>query len=282
MRKSISIVLIITLILLIPLTVTKLNSKQVCKGEAQALSSKQIFLESEYVVWEHLFKISLDEGTSILKFLNDSKSFKPRNKIIWYSPMRSYYPDENDLKYLGRFLSKVDVGGISDGESVDSDGWGLPENVEKYKIFYERCINKTYSKVALLARSRGATSFISYVRQPNSPSFDILAGIYPVIDWNSYPSFEILNTYTNKSDTYLNLYNPGSKPNLEKFVHKIDKILLLHGSRDSTVPFNENSFILSEFSNVKIELIKGEGHNYSEKFFCNKSLIKLFGEYFYS
>jgi hypothetical protein len=92
---------------------------------------------------------------------------------------------------MGRFLSKVDVGGISDGEDIDGDGWGLSENVEECKVFYEQCINETYDQVALLARSRGASSFISSVRQANSPSFEVLAAIYPVIDWKSYPSFEV-------------------------------------------------------------------------------------------
>lgn len=196
--------------------------------------------------------------------------------------MRSYYPDENDLKYMGRFLSKVDVGGISDGEDIDGDGWGLPENVEKYKVFYKQCINETYDQVALLARSRGASSFISFVRQSNSPSFEVFAGIYPVIDWKSYPSFEALRAYTNKNDNYLNLYNPGLNANLQKFAQKIDKILLLHGSQDSTVPFKENSFMLSQFPNVQIELIKDEGHNYSDKFYSNYSLIKLLTEYFFN
>jgi len=281
-KRFISVAIIIVLILLIPFTFVKLNSKEFCNGTTQAVGSKQIFLKSKYKVWEHLFKIQREEETLFLRFLNDSKNFKPRNKIIWYSPMRSYYPDKNDMKYLSKFLSKVDIGGISDGKNIDGDGWGLPENVEKYKVFYELCINKTYDQVALLARSRGASSFISYVRQSSSPSFSVLAGIYPVIDWKSYPSFNILSSYTNKDENYLNLYNPGREANLQKFVNKIDKILLLHGTQDFTVPYSENSFILSRFPNVQIELIKGEGHNYSDKFYYNDSLIKLFEEYFFN
>jgi hypothetical protein len=65
-------------------------------------------------------------------------------------------------------------------------------------------------------------------------------------------------------------------------VQIIGTILILYGAQDSTVPFKTNSFKLSQFPNVQIELIKDEGHNYSDKFNNNYSLIKLLTEYFFN
>ena len=79
--------------------------------------------------------------------------------------------------------------------------------------FHDLCVKTSYKQVALIARSRGGTSFISYVRQNYAPNFDVLAGIYPVLDWKSYPSFEKLKKDTGYGDEFLNRYNPGKPVN---------------------------------------------------------------------
>jgi hypothetical protein len=280
MKKMISLCVSISLCLLIPFAIDELKSQEFCSGKAVPESSKQIFLESNYEVWEHLYSVELATEVVAIRFLSDSKSFKPKNGLIWYSPMRSYYPDENDLKYFGRFLSRVDVGGVSDGKNLDDEGFGLPTNVRNYRKFHDLCVKTSYKQVALIARSRGATSFISYVRQNYAPNFDVLAGIYPVLDWKSYPSLEKLKKDTGYSDEFLTRYNPGKLVNLDKFAKKINNILVLHGAIDEVAPFKENGEKLSQYSNVLIELFDKEGHNYSEKFFLNEALIQLLTEYF--
>ena len=196
--------------------------------------------------------------------------------------MRSSYPDENDLKYLGRFISNVDIGGVSDGENIDSEGMGLPLNVSNYGKFFNLCIKDNYVRVALLGRSRGAASLISYVRQENSPSFDLFLGIYPVVDWESYPTLKVLKEIKNYDESFLRFYNPGTIINITKFRDKIDNIFILHGSNDKVVPFEKHSLKLARFSNVEIQLLTGLGHDFSEGYFLNETLIQKLDNYFYN
>lgn len=253
---------------------------EICNGKVQKIETKTLIDG----IYEHVFKYKAKGSNIHVKFLSDAPEFVHKKKLLWYAPIRSKLPDYHDIKYMKKVLPEVDIGGIQDGDNLDADGWGLPANVENFNLFYQDCVTPSYKTFAALGRSRGGLSFINFINKhkPTNqvPKFELFIGIYPVFNWESYPTIPYLTEKTQFKYDYLREENPINAKNLAKFSESVGEIFILHGDSDQVVSYEMNSLLLEKFDNVDVNLIKGEGHNVSDKFFSNENLMQLLDEFF--
>lgn len=158
----------------------------------------------------------------------------------------------------------IAVAGVDVGES-----YGSPKGRAVYQSLYEELTKRRgYStKPVLLARSRGGLMLYSWAAE-HPDSVAGIAGIYPVCNIASYPgvaraalAFDMTAEQLEKN---LTDHNPVDR--LEKLAAARVPVFHLQGNSDRVVPHEKNSGLLAErykaFGGpVKVELIKGQGHN---------------------
>lgn len=198
---------------------------------------------------------------------------------IFYAPTLAGYPDEHEKWMHEQFLAAgVAVAGIDIGEA-----YGSPKGRELFSAFYKELTEKRgYApRPCLLGRSRGGLWMTSWACD-NPDKVAGIAGIYPVIDFRTYPGI----------DKAAPAYGLTAAELLAKIAehNPIERVGLLakakvpaffiHGDEDKVVPLKENS---AEFvarykaagaeDAVKLIVAKGQGHNYWEGFFRCQELI---------
>ncbi|MBC8290611.1 MAG: hypothetical protein H8E37_09865, partial [Planctomycetes bacterium] len=161
-------------------------------------------------------------------------------------------------------VAGIAIAGVDVGES-----YGSPEGRAVYEALYEELTQRRGygTKPVLLARSRGGLMLYSWaVEHPGSVAG--VAGIYPVCNIASYPGVAraapAYGMTAKQLEEKLAEHNPIDR--LKTLAAARVPIFHLQGDSDRVVPHEKNSGLLAErykaFGGpVKVELIKGQGHN---------------------
>jgi hypothetical protein len=173
----------------------------------------------------------------------------PNHPWVWFAPVRwplAGQPPNSDILWMFRSLidKGISVGGIDVGES-----YGSPKGSAAYTLFYEKVIQsrKWSAKPCLLAQSRGGLMEYNWaIRHPFSVA--CIAGIYPVVNLNSWPSpdhrAEVETEYDNMSfEKLIAEYNPVD--HLKALAAEHVPLLNIHGFDDQTVSYSLNSELLT-------------------------------------
>ncbi len=198
---------------------------------------------------------------------------------IFYAPTLPGLPDEAERWMHEQFLAAgVAVAGMDVGEA-----YGSPQSHALFDALYRKLTAQRGfgKKPCLLGRSRGGLGVSSWaIANPGRVAGII--GIYPVLDFRTYPGL------TNAAPAYgltpaelearADEFNPIAR--IEVLARARVPALLIHGDVDQVVPLKENS---AEFvrcykeagaeSFVKLIVLEGQGHNMFAGFFHSQVLV---------
>ncbi|MDC0325802.1 prolyl oligopeptidase family serine peptidase [bacterium] len=196
---------------------------------------------------------------------------------VWYAPtLGNGLPGVSEKWMFDQFhQAGIAIAGIDVGES-----YGSPQGRKLYQALYKELVEKRgfHGKPVLLARSRGGLMLYNWaVEHPESVGG--IAGIYPVCNLVSYPGLKrAAGAYAMTAEaleTHLKEHNPINR--LAPLAEAKVPILHIHGDKDTTVPLEMNSAELARRYTalggpVKIEVIKGQGHNMWQGWFESQKL----------
>lgn len=208
----------------------------------------------------------------------EAKRTKPQ-PWIFYAPTLPGLPDSHEKWMHEQFLAAgVAVAGIDIGEA-----YGSPKGRELFSAFYKELTEKRgYApRPCLLGRSRGGLWMTSWACEHPDQVAGI-AGIYPVIDFRTYPGIDKAAPAYGLTAAELTAKQAEHNP-IERvgvLARAKTPAFFIHGDDDKVVPLKENS---AEFvarykaagaeDAVKLIVAKGQGHNYWEGFFRCQELI---------
>lgn len=198
---------------------------------------------------------------------------------IWYAPTLPGLPDEHEKWMHERFVAAgIAVAGIDVGES-----YGSPAGSARYSELYKELTEKRgfAAKPCLLGRSRGGLMVTSWA-VAHADRVAGIAGIYPVIDFRTYPGLDKAAPAYGLSANELRDRSPEFNP-IER-VASLAKarvpVFIIHGDVDTVVPLKENSAELvrrytaeGAEGSVKLVVAENQGHNYWEGFFRCQELV---------
>jgi pimeloyl-ACP methyl ester carboxylesterase len=199
---------------------------------------------------------------------------------IWYAPIvngdfiilkHKFYSDS--FLNAGIAIASCDLGEVR----------GAPGSTARFSQFYEAMAKRGYSrKPILLGQSRGGIMILAWaVRNPDKVT--AWAGIYPVCSLSSYPlRFSKEQTLADYGMTEeeirgkLGELNPIE--NLAGLAKNNVPMFSVHGDKDGTVPFEENTKLLKERyeaagGTCEVKVIPGRGHEVSPAFFQCQELL---------
>jgi dipeptidyl aminopeptidase/acylaminoacyl peptidase len=221
-------------------------------------------------------------------FVKDSQAFvmlpdeslrrKPQ-PWIWYAPTLPGYPDEHEKWMHEHFVAAgIAVAGVDVGES-----YGSPKGNSRFSDFYNEMTERRgfAAKPCLLGRSRGGLMVTSWAVEHTGAVAGI-AGIYPVIDFHTYPGLEKAAPAYEMSAKELGEraaeFNPIER--VASLAKARVPAFFIHGDIDTVVPLKENSAeFLRRFelagagARVKLVVAKDQGHNFWEGFFRCQELV---------
>jgi dipeptidyl aminopeptidase/acylaminoacyl peptidase len=160
---------------------------------------------------------------------------------------------------------------------------GAPGSTEKFTLFYEAMVKLGYStKPILLGQSRGGLMTLAWaVRHPDKVT--AWAGIYPVCNLASYPlrfsKAETLADYgMDEAAIRAKLDELNPIANLAGLAKNKVPLFSVHGDKDNTVPFDENTKVLKDRYEAaggicEVKVIPGRGHEISPAFFQCQELV---------
>lgn len=219
------------------------------------------------------------EGRPAFIFLPPAAKRVTPQPWIFYAPTLPGLPDEAERWMHERFLEAgIAVAGVDVGEA-----YGNPKSHLVFDALYRELTEHRGfgEKPCLLGRSRGGLAVSSWaIAHPNIIAG--IAGIYPVLDFRSYPG--ITNAAPAYGLTPAELSARGSELNPIERISVLAKahipVMLIHGDRDTVVPLTENSDAFlrhyqaaGEGALVRLEVLPGQGHNYFEGFFHSQALV---------
>ncbi|MDV6029113.1 MAG: sulfatase-like hydrolase/transferase [Phycisphaera sp. RhM] len=224
--------------------------------------------ESFFVAGRHAFLMKPDSAA-------DAKLGKP---WIFYAPALSRYPDTHESWMHQQFLDAgVAVAGIDVGEA-----YGSPHSQPFFDALYDEMVSRGYStKPALLGRSRGGL-YVSRFAIERPERVAAIGGIYPVLDYTSYPGVERAAAVYGVSADDLQRRQDELNPvkNLDVIAEAGIPVYVIHGTDDRVVPIDRNSAELeSAYQSagsadaITLERVDGQGHNFWEGFFRSQKLI---------
>jgi predicted esterase len=199
---------------------------------------------------------------------------------VWYAPTvkGDFIIVRHKLYFDGFIQAGLAVASCDLGEVR-----GSPGSSAKFSRFYDEMVKRGYSpKPILLGQSRGGIMTLAWaVRNPDKVK--AWAGIYPVTNLASYP----LRFSKNETFADYGLDEPGIRAKLDEFnpVSNLadlarNKVPLfsVHGDKDGTVPFDENTKLLKERyealgGTCEVKVISGRGHDLSPAFFQCQELL---------
>lgn len=197
---------------------------------------------------------------------------------VWYAPTLPTLPREDEEQWMFAQFQNAGIG-IA-GIDVD-DTYGSPAACTGFSAFHRAMVEKRgfSPRPGLLARSRGGLMHYNWaIAHPTSVA--CIAGIYPVLDLQSFPGLDTAaNAYRlSKSDLVANLtaYNPIERVEILA-KHRIP-ILHLHGDRDEVVPLAANSAELQRRlrksgADMGLIVCEGQGHSHWTGWFHNQQLV---------
>lgn len=200
---------------------------------------------------------------------------------IWYAPTLPGLPDEHETWMHQKFLDAgIAVAGIDVGES-----FGNRTGRDYFSDFYQEMTERRgfSSRVVLLGRSRGGLMVVNWaVEHPENVAG--IAGIYPVIDFRTYPGIDAAAKAYGLTSAQLAERSASQNPieRIEALAKSRVPALLIHGDMDTVVPLKENSLefvrryeLAGARDAVRIIVAEGQGHNYWEGFFRCEELIEF-------
>lgn len=199
---------------------------------------------------------------------------------ILYAPTLPGLPDGHERWMHERFIrAGVAVAGIDTGES-----YGSPEHVRAVEALHAQLVRRGFAKKpALLGRSRGGLAASAWaIAHPECTAG--LGGIYPVLDWRSYPGVEKAAGAYGLSPEELAARAGEFCP-----VERIDvaaragvPVCIIHGDADTLVPLGPNSAELQRRYEaagagnlVNLIVAPGQGHSFWEGFFRCEELVEF-------
>jgi hypothetical protein len=205
---------------------------------------------------------------------------------IWYAPnVKGDFIILKFKMYSDTFLNA----GISIASCDLGEVRGAPASTAKFTLFYDAMVKRGYSaKPILLGQSRGGIMTLAWaVRNPDKVT--AWAGIYPVCNLASYPlrhsKNETLADYGMTEEEIrakLDELNPIA--NLAGLAKNKVPLFSVHGDKDGTVPFDENTKLLKERyeaagGTCEVKTIPGRGHDISPAFFQCQELVDFVLKY---
>ncbi|WP_287677851.1 prolyl oligopeptidase family serine peptidase [Bacteroides sp.] len=202
------------------------------------------------------------------------------NDIPWvfYAPTLPGLPKEEGWLFQKLLDNGIAIAGIDVGES-----YGNPEGRQSFTDLYNILTTKKKlsKKVSLLARSRGGLMLFNWAAE-NPEKVLCIAGIYPVSNLLSYPGIEKASKAYGYSEKEFIKHLKENNPidHLDKIIEYKIPMYYIHGDIDKTVPLKDNSAIMkarmdSLGGNMKLDIIKGQGHNLWDGWFHNEQLLNF-------
>jgi predicted esterase len=218
----------------------------------------------------------LPEGKA---FIIEAKTPAAGKPWVWYAPTLATYPKQVHAWYVERFMAKgISVAGINLGEVR-----GSPASSAKFTAFYNEMVKRGYSrKPLLLGQSRGGLMMLAWAMR-NPEKLAGLAGIYPVCSLTSWPlknsKDAVLKDYGLTAEVLLadiKKYNP--QYNLAGLAEKKVPLFMVHGTKDTLVPYDDNTKLIKESYEalggpIAVKMIEGKGHQESVEFFKCTELV---------
>jgi predicted esterase len=222
--------------------------------------------------------VDLPEGKA---FIIEAKTLPEGKPWVWYAPTLATYPNQGHAWYVERFMAKgISVAGINLGEVR-----GSPASSEKFTAFYNEMVKRGYSKKPLLlGQSRGGLMMLTWAMR-NPDKLSGLVGIYPVCNLTSWPlknsKEAVLKDYGLTEERLLadiQKYNP--QYNLAGLAEKKVPLFMVHGTKDTLVPYEDNSKLIKESYEalggpIIVKMIEGKGHQESAEFFKCTELVEF-------
>jgi len=202
------------------------------------------------------------------------------NPWIWYAPnVKGNFIILKHKMYVDAFLNA----GIAIASYDLGEVRGAPESTEKFSRFYEEMVARGYSKKPiLLGQSRGGLMTLAWAAR-NPGKVTAWAGIYPVCNLASYPlrlsKNETLADFgMSEGEILAKLDDLNPIANLVGLAKNKVPMFSVHGDKDRTVPYEENTGLLREnYENlggqIEVEMIPGGGHEVSPAFFECRELV---------
>lgn len=199
---------------------------------------------------------------------------------IWYGPtvggkfilLQHKFYTEPFLK-AGISIASYDLGEVR----------GAPGSTAKFSEFYDAMVKRGYStKPILLGQSRGGIMTLAWaVRNPDKVT--AWAGIYPVCNLASYPlrhsKDQTLADYgMDEAAVRAKLAELNPIENLAGLAKNKVPMFSVHGDKDGTVPFDENTKLLQDRyeaagGTCEVKVIPDRGHDLSDAFFKCQELV---------
>lgn len=199
---------------------------------------------------------------------------------IWYAPtVKGDFIILKHKMYTDAFLNA----GIAIATCDLGEVRGAPGSTAKFTLFYDAMVKRGYSaKPILLGQSRGGIMTLAWaVRNPDKVT--AWAGIYPVCSLSSYPlrfsKKETLADYgMTEEEIRAKLGELNPIENLSGLAKNKVPLFSVHGDKDATVPFDENTKLLDERYKAaggacEVKVIPGHGHDLSPAFFQCQELV---------
>jgi pimeloyl-ACP methyl ester carboxylesterase len=136
-------------------------------------------------------------------------------------------------------------------------------------------------KPCLLGRSRGGLWVTNWACD-HPERFSGLAGIYPVLDFRTYPGLEktaaAYHLSVQSLEQRIDDLNPIARA--DAIAKAKLPVFIIHGDEDKVVPLKPNSAALAERyrsagaeSAIQLKVVPGQGHNFWEGFFRCQELV---------
>lgn len=195
---------------------------------------------------------------------------------VWYAPTLRNLPSKVEVWMFEKFLAKgIAIAGIDVGES-----YGSPDGRKLFSDLYQHLTTtrKFAKKPCLLARSRGGLMLYCWAAE-NVDKVSGIAALYPVCNLESYPGLEKAAGAYKMTAAELRDALPDHNPidRIKSLAEAGVPILHLQGDSDKVVPHEENTKILvqryKKFGGpAEVVLVKGQGHNMWKGWFESQKL----------
>jgi predicted esterase len=205
---------------------------------------------------------------------------------IWYAP--NVKGDFIILKH--RFYTEPILNaGIAIASCDLGEVRGAPGSTARFSQFYDGMVKRGYSKKPiLLGQSRGGIMTLAWaVRNPDKVA--AWSGIYPVCSLSSYPlrfsKEQTLADYgMTEEEIRAKLGELDPIENLAGLAKNKVPMFSVHGDKDGTVPYDENSKVLkaryaAAGGTCEVKVIPGLGHEVSPAFFQCQDLLDFILEH---
>jgi dipeptidyl aminopeptidase/acylaminoacyl peptidase len=219
------------------------------------------------------------QGSQAFVMLPEESLRRKPQPWIWYAPTLPGYPDEHEKWMHERFVAAgIAVAGIDVGES-----YGSPAGSSRFSDLYKDLTEKRgfAAKPCLLGRSRGGLMVTSWAVD-HADAIAGIAGIYPVLDFRTYPGLDkaapAYDLSANELGERLADFNPIER--VASLAKARVPVFIIHGDIDTVVPLKENSAeLLRRYqaagaeASVKLVVAEKQGHNFWEGFFRCQELV---------